>query len=202
MKKKSFIIIFIISILFLSLFLTMHIFKFNQLKRINKNLQGDIVKMSDLCYSFNKSFNNLILFNNIALPDIMLTNSSGDNINLRNIIDAKKLVVYFTRTSCTPCIETELKVLDNFFQPNEKRRIIFISRFRSNHEIKVFEQNSGLHSFGLLHDTTLPFDNLENDVVMFLISEALYASCVFFPEKENSIVSEKYYGTIIEKLRQ
>ncbi len=81
---------------------------------------------------------------------------------------------------------------------HQKENIVIISNFKSSRELKVFEQQSSLSSFSLISVDDFP-EQFSNQTFFFLLSNSLQISCPFFPKREYSKISERYYESIAIK---
>lgn len=165
-----------------------------------KSLRADLIKLDTIYHSFTKAINDCIVYDGFPVSDIDLVNAAGKTLKLKDIVESEKLVIYLPNISCNTCTIGEIEIIESVFSEQQKKNIILISNFTNNREIKIFEKESSIKTFGVFKSKDFPNSELTNKIVLFMVSDLLQGQCVFLPQIDNSKLSELYYKVILERM--
>jgi uncharacterized protein YktA (UPF0223 family) len=171
--------------------------KLQKADNTNKELEINANKINKFLPSVLKTIDNFIFYENLSVNDVDLLNRNGDVTKLSSIVELEKMIIFLPEINCHTCSEREIKILKDFIQPEQRARIIVISKFQNKRELKLFEINSGLKTYEIMNDNELFKDiTLNKTSVVFLISPFLKGYCFLIRDKENSKLFERYYQMI------
>ncbi|GAB6013267.1 hypothetical protein [Viscerimonas tarda] len=165
-------------------------------------IEKNIEYMKNLCSSFTSSINDFVLYDDLDIADCEITDSEGKQQKLSNVIISEKLIIYLPEISCTSCSDGEINILNSFFSENEKGNIVVVANFRSNRELKIFEKNAGIKTYGIAKEEQFPSRTLNGSIVLFLLSDSFKASCLFIPDRTYGKLSEIYYEAVANKFQK
>lgn len=152
----------------------------------------------------NGKINRYVSSLNIAFnPAVSVVDKSQSEMPITDIFGAgQTLCLYFTETMCPPCVEVHIQQFKEF----EKR--YGVKRMR----ILITTQNTqGLENINQRYITdipfyhidaqALPFGDIENSPVVFVVNDLLYISGVYYPETQISPNNGMYYKNVEQYLQ-
>ncbi len=188
--KKTWFIITSVGVMFLVIFI---IFSLKREKKgfSYKNMENLII--SEKYWTEFSSQNSII--SNCYIFDFQ---NDNDSVYLSDILNnSPKLVFWFSESSCSICIEEELKNLVELSKIIKKEDIVIIGSFQNMR--KRWMRESSFRIFNLRKERLGMAIENNNFPFYFIADETLEAKFVFMPVKELPILTEKYFKIITEK---
>jgi hypothetical protein len=141
-----------------------------------------------------------IISNGYQLPaDFMVTTEEGQQVFLKDVIDAPVLVYRFTEEQCIDCVEQQFKIFSSE-QQNIPQNIILWGSYSNIRKIKVIKNTFGVdfrsYNVGKID---IPLDKFLNPF-FFVITPDLTCYSFFTAIKENPAMTMLYLTTIKTKL--
>jgi hypothetical protein len=157
MKKKAFIIIFVILIAGFIIYKSFTIYQ-----RLKTPFQNQTVKVDSITNNRLKIAAKESTGIKIDTSIIMKT-GNNNNIKLSKILEhPPKLIFVFEDKSCEKCIDIELETLNNFTSVIGEKNIIYISSFENTKKHLKFEKKKGIKIYNIAENHLgLPVENSE-----------------------------------------
>lgn len=194
--KKRILIIIILFLGGISIFLN---YKLRIKAQYISSLEEKILyldKTNEMCQNREETFiKNLYLkFNN----EVMLTNYHLDLISMIDELgDRERLCLYFSEEMCSPCVEAQIEQFKIFAKKYGTDHLCFFINLQNQESLANINQRYMTKiPFYYINKDLVPFENIMNKPVVFLLDELLFTKACYFPEGELSKLDDMYYESI------
>lgn len=142
---------------------------------------------------------NILQSENFSLyPYHTLKNIEGETCKLSHVITKPKLVLRFSERNCELCIQSEIDLINKL---NISDDIVGFASYSNARLLKLIQQKYRIQFpvYLLPYSTDILPEIKEKLGVpyLFLIDTDLHSKYIFFPSKEHSEFSEKYYNEMM-----
>jgi hypothetical protein len=126
---------------------------------------------------------------------IMLTNESGDQVFINQLINRTSLFFKYTEFSCNPCIEEELQLLETLLENDINLKVMIISSYKDIGYLFRFKRINNLKQF--------PFYNIQDQSIIstldefnipyyFTINDSFIITSLYIPSKSFQYLNKRY----------
>lgn len=198
MTKQNILQVVIVLLIVLDLFM---MYKINQ---INIEL-NDITKDNSLLETKNDLLKDQVLKNVFAKKmiwaDTINVYSANNGFSIKELIDDEnKLILWFSELSCRSCVDAQYQILVEKSDDISLENIILLTSSESTRIISPFKRVNEITKE--VFSTRFDFysGNLTpNSPCYFVMGKDLEMSDIFYPEKDNLELTERYLDAIAHK---
>jgi hypothetical protein len=157
-----------------------------------------------LVEQLDKKNNRYIASLNIAFkPSIVVVDKNQRKVPIPKIFrKGQTICLYFTETMCPPCVETHITKFKEFekIYGADRLRILITTRNTEALSNINYRYLTDIPFYHIVSEA-LPFEDVENTPVVFIVNDLLYISGVFFTETQISQNNAKYYSKVEQLLQ-
>lgn len=171
--------------------------KNNQIKSLIE--QSQYLSQSLSTYEFNDSIRSVIQRSKLIDPELELFSLADSSLKLKDIIDGPKLIIKYSKISCSPCVENEfilikenldilgvenIAIITDYDDISQLFRFIRINRIEN---LRVYvSKNQGLNIISDLN--AIPY--------YFILDKSLSIQSLFVPNRECNEITKRYFRLI------
>lgn len=152
----------------------------------------------------NGKINRYVSSLNIAFnPAVSVVDKSQLEMPITDIFGAgQTLCLYFTETMCPPCVEVHIQQFKEFEKRYGVKKMRILTTTQNTQGLENINQRYITDiPFYHIDAQALPFGDIENSPVVFVVNDLLYISGVYYPETQISPNNGMYYKNVEQYLQ-
>lgn len=131
-------------------------------------------------------------------PLTILETEGEDTVYLGNLIEENRLVFRFKNNQCSPCINDQMSIINEF--SNKREKIIIFSDKTDQKEIQNFKRYNKIETNIYTVDNLLNSIDSLNVPYYFVIKSDLKIEDIYFPDKSLPHLTKKYLKDVLVEL--
>ena len=131
-----------------------------------------------------------------SINDILLINTKFKKCKLFELLNDYNIIFYYTNKMCEPCVEKEIKILEEYMHSLGVQNIIIIGETTPQNLFKHLSANTWSCKTNLLEKST----SNENPIILLLHNKKILNAC--YTNKSSNNISRCFYENISRYLKQ
>ncbi|MDD3322731.1 MAG: hypothetical protein PHS59_14930 [Paludibacter sp.] len=202
MTKKG--LIFLLIITLVGVFVYFQYYKNNVNKLLNyyditiekysaQNTNLNVIKSEFKSYMYSEYFP--------IDSNMVLTSDKGKKIMLKNIVkNGARLIVRFSYLNCEACVESQIKIINEFSHNFKAENVIFIASYDNLRNLKMFNMtNKTKYAIYNVEGDILKQIDERNEPHFFILDNSMRARFVFIPHKELPELTKVYLKALCDR---
>ena len=152
-----------------------------------------------------EDFNKSLHSNGSILPEINVIDQNNRKIELKNIIKDNTLVYRFSEVSCRPCVEDDIKILNELKDSIIGNNLFILTDFKTPKEMQIFSKMYNLkvpiYSYPNCINLLADMDTFDRKPYYFVLDTDLKVHFTYISHSGHNM-HDKYFLRIIEYIQE